>query len=182
MQAIAEQVRVVRRGLRLSGKHSDTAWLVERAADLLSKYQVRRCAQAEPFSGHLLALYVLVPCAALELIADGTVMVLNMSVVYRGNGIPRRATSMKVRWVAEEEIQSGQTVMTEDGHRMYSLRRKKDNFLVHAITEGCPGCQAIIAGTTAWSHSEACRSRMESAVDKTDDGRQRREKAGAQRE
>ena len=46
VQAIAEQVRVIRRGLeqrlaqRLSEKHPFTAWLVERAADLLSKYQV----------------------------------------------------------------------------------------------------------------------------------------------
>ena len=46
LQAIAEQVRVIRRGLeqrlelRLSGKHPVTAWLVERAADLLSKYHV----------------------------------------------------------------------------------------------------------------------------------------------
>ena len=46
MQSIAEQVRVIRRGLeqrlelRMSGKHPVTEWLVERAADLLSKYQV----------------------------------------------------------------------------------------------------------------------------------------------
>ena len=46
VQALAEQVRVLRRGLeqrlglRLSGKHPVTAWLVEHAADLLSKYQV----------------------------------------------------------------------------------------------------------------------------------------------
>ena len=46
VQAIAEQVRVIRRGLeqrlelRLSGKHPVTARLVERAADLLSKCQV----------------------------------------------------------------------------------------------------------------------------------------------
>ena len=83
---------------------------------------------------------------------------------------------LKVRWLAEEEIQSGQAVKTEDGHRMYRLRLKKEDFLVHGFTEGCLGCQAIIAGTTARGHSEACRSRMESALDKTDDGRQRREK------
>ena len=83
---------------------------------------------------------------------------------------------LKVRWLAEEEIQSGQAVKTEDGHRMYRLRLKKEDFLVHGFTEGCPGCQAIIVGTTARGHSEACRSRMESALDKTDDGRQRREK------
>ena len=46
VQAIAEQVRVIRRGLeqrldlRLLEKRPVTAWLVERAADLLSKYQV----------------------------------------------------------------------------------------------------------------------------------------------
>ena len=46
VQAIAEQVRVVRRGLeprlelRLSVKHPVTAWLVERAGVLLSKHQV----------------------------------------------------------------------------------------------------------------------------------------------
>ena len=65
---------------------------------------------------------------------------------------------------------------TEDGHRMYRLRLKIEDFLVHGFTEGCPGCQAIIVGTTARGHREACRSRMESALDKTDDGRQRREK------
>ena len=64
---------------------------------------------------------------------------------------------------------------TEDGHRMYRLRLGED-FLVHGFTEGCPGCQAIIVGSTARGHGEACRSRMESALDKTDDGRQRREK------
>ena len=46
MQVTTEQVRVIRRGLeqrlelRLSGKHPVTAWLVERAADFLSKCQV----------------------------------------------------------------------------------------------------------------------------------------------
>ena len=65
---------------------------------------------------------------------------------------------------------------TDNGHRMYCLKLKKEDFLVHGFTEACPGCQAIIAGTTARGHSEACRSRLESAVDKTDDGRQRREK------
>ena len=63
-QAIAEQVRVTRRGLeqrpelRLSGKHPVTAWLVERAADFLSKYQVgddgktcHECWKGEPFHG-----------------------------------------------------------------------------------------------------------------------------------
>ena len=132
VQAIAEQVRVIRRGLeqrldlRLLEKHPVTAWLVERAADLLSKYQVgddgqtgyerwkgkpfhgeeiefgekilyrenikasakqnkldfRRVevttwvvggAQAKLLSGHVLALYLLVLYAALELIAGGTV-------------------------------------------------------------------------------------------------------------
>ena len=53
-------------------------------------------AQAKPLSGHVLAFYVLVPCAALELIVGGTVMVLNMSVVYLGSGTPRRATSIPI--------------------------------------------------------------------------------------
>ena len=99
-------------------------------------------------------------------------MVLNMSVVYLGSG--GRRPSRSEGEMAEEEIQSGQAVKTEDGHRMYRLRLKKEDFLVHGFTEGCPGCQAIIVGTTARGHSEACRSRMESALDKTDDGRQRR--------
>ena len=46
VQAIGEQVRVLRRGLerrlglKVSGKHPVMAWLVEHAADVLSKYQV----------------------------------------------------------------------------------------------------------------------------------------------
>ena len=46
VQAVAEHVRVIRRGLeqrlglKLSGKHPLTSWLVEHAADLLSRFQV----------------------------------------------------------------------------------------------------------------------------------------------
>ena len=38
--------------------------------------------------------HVLVLCAALEHIASWTAMVLNMSVVFFGNGISRRATTI----------------------------------------------------------------------------------------
>ena len=46
VQAVGEQVRVLRRGLeqrlgvKLSGKHPVMAWLVEHAADLISRFQV----------------------------------------------------------------------------------------------------------------------------------------------
>ena len=53
-------------------------------------------AQAKPLSGYVLAFYVLVPCASLELIAGGIAMVLNMSVVYLGSATPRRATSIPI--------------------------------------------------------------------------------------
>ena len=135
VQAIAEQVRVIRRGLeqrlelRLSGRHGMAGGACGRPA-----VEVPSCrrwqdwtrtleretrehqgqgqaeqfvgtrvttwvvggAQARPLSGHVLAFYVLVPCAALELIVGGTEMVLNMSVVYFGSGMPRRATSIPI--------------------------------------------------------------------------------------
>ena len=88
-------------------------------------------------------------------------------------------TDLKVRWLAEDEIESGRAVVTKDNRRLYRLRLKKEDFLEHGFTEGCPGCQAIIAGTPARGHSERCRSRMQNALDTTDDGRQRRERQTA---
>ena len=212
----------------MSGKHPVAAWLLERAADLLSKYQVGDDGKTgyerwkgKPFHGKEIEfgekihyrenIKARAKQNKLEirwneghylgsLVAHrrshcrdtcwhfarrvGAHRRWDRDGLERVRGLPWQwdpaqgdvHPDLKVRCLAEEEIQSGQAVKKEDGHRMYRLRLKKEDFLVHGFTEGCPGCQAIIAGTTARGHSEACRSRMESALAKTDDGRQRREK------
>ena len=83
---------------------------------------------------------------------------------------------MKVRWLKEDEVANGNVALGGESKRMYRLRLKKMDFLTHGFTEGCMGCQALIAGTTARGHTEACRERMNKALDETVVGRRRRER------
>ena len=238
VQALGEQVRVLRRGLeqrlglKLSGKHPITAWLVEHAADLLSKYQVGDDGRTgyerwkgKPFHGEEIEfgekvhyrenLKARAKQNKLEIRwgegfylgrwwRTGEAVVGTIGGTFRAGTIRRVGAhrrwdreglekirglpwqwdpgegeihaDLKVRWLAEDELKDGQAVMTEEGCRMYRLRLKKQDFLTHGFTEGCPGCQAIIAGTTARGHTEACRARMNIALATTDEGRQRRER------
>ena len=82
---------------------------------------------------------------------------------------------LQVRWLREEELEAGRAVACEEDRKVYRMRLKKEDFLEHGFTEGCPGCQALIAGTTARGHSEPCRTRMEAAVTSTETGKRRRE-------
>ena len=83
---------------------------------------------------------------------------------------------LKVRWLKEEEVADGNVVLGGESKRMYRLRLRKMDFLKHGFTEGCVGCQSLIAGTTARGHTEACRERMNKALEETEEGRQRRER------
>ena len=82
---------------------------------------------------------------------------------------------LQVRWLREDELDAGRAAVHEDDRKVYRMRLRKEDFLEHGFTEGCPGCQALIAGTTARGHSEPCRTRMETAVSSTEQGKRRRE-------
>ena len=236
VQALGEQVRVLRRGLeqrlglRLSGKHPVTAWLVEHAADLLSKYQVGNDGKTgyerwkgKPYRSeeiefgekvhYRLNLKAKSNREKLEVrwgegfylgrwwrtgeaiigAAGGTLRAGTVRRVgahrrwdreglEKVKGLPWKwdpgegetHAELKVRWLAEDELQDGQAAMSERNRRIYRLRLKREDFLKHGFTEGCPGCQAVIAGTIARGHTEACRTRMNTALDTTDDGKLRR--------
>ncbi len=53
---------------------------------------------------------------------------------------------------------------------------KKVEFVKHGFTQCCQGCMAIISGTAAREHTEACCVRMEKAMEETDEGRERKRK------
>jgi hypothetical protein len=82
---------------------------------------------------------------------------------------------LQVRWLREEELEAGRAAAQDDDRKVYRMRLKREDFLEHGFTEGCPGCQALIGGTAARGHSEACRTRMEAAVTSTERGKKRRE-------
>ena len=91
-----------------------------------------------------------------------------------GEGAVHR--DLQVRWLREEEMEAGRAAAQEEDRKLYRMRLKKEDFIEHGFTEGCPGCQALIGGTTARGHSEACRTRMEAALTGTEQGRKRRER------
>jgi hypothetical protein len=82
---------------------------------------------------------------------------------------------LKVRWLKEEEVADGRINVGMESKRLYRLRLKKEDFMNLGFTEGCRGCQALITGTAARGHSEACRDRIDKALEATDEGRKRKE-------
>ena len=238
VQAVAEQVRVLRRGLeqrlgvRLSGKHPVTAWLVEHAADLLSKYQIgddgktgyerwkgKRFQQEEVEFGEKIHYRENLKARAKQLKLEarwgegfylgrwwrtGEAIIGTASGILRGGSIRRVGAhrrwdreglervrglpwqwnpaevdlhpELKVRWLREEELESGQPLMSEDSRNIYRLRLRRQDFFEHGFSEGCVGCQALIAGSAARGHSDACRKRMEEAIAKTEEGQRRQER------
>ena len=83
---------------------------------------------------------------------------------------------LKVCWLTEEEWDRGGAVYGDEGKKVYRLRLRKVDFLNHGFTERCVGCQALISGAEARGHSEACRERMNKALENTDEARLRRER------
>lgn len=238
VQAIGEQVRVLRRGLeqrlglKLSGKHPVMSWLVEHAADLLSRYQVgddgrtgyerlkgKKCKQEMVEFGEKVHYRYNPKAKAKDEKLEvkwgegfflGKWWRTGEAVIGSHEGILRAGTirrvgghrrwdregleqvrgvpwqwdpeqgevhaDLKVRWLKEEEVADGNVALGGESKRMYRLRLRKMDFLTHGFTEGCVGCQALIAGTTARGHTEACRERLNKALEETEDGRQRRER------
>ena len=44
----------------------------------------------------------------------------------------------------------------------------KSDFDEHGCSSNCPGCRSILKGTRRQGHSEACRQRMQKALEGTD--------------
>ena len=242
VQAIGEHVRVLRRGLeqrlgvKLSSKHPVTAWLVEHAADLLSRFHIgddgrtgyerlkgKRCKEEMAEFGEKVH-YRYNPKAKTkddkmearwgEGFYLGRWWRTGEAIIGTHEGVRRAGTirrvgghrrwdrgglervrgvpwqwdpdqedvhvDLKVRWLKEEEIAAGNAGLNQEStsKRMYRLRLRKEDFVRHGFTEGCLGCQALIAGTGARGHSEQCRDRMNEALEETEEGRQRRERQG----
>lgn len=52
------------------------------------------------------------------------------------------------------------------------MQLRREGFLNHGFTQGCPGCQATLGGTSRQGHSGACRRRMEEAIRASPEGQQ----------
>ena len=60
------------------------------------------------------------------------------------------------------------------------MRIRPEDLQLHGYTIGCPGCEAVQTGSSIRrNHTEECRTRVESKVEDTDEGRHRIQKAKA---
>ena len=96
-------------------------------------------------------------------------------------GVPWRLTpekdqedlGTKVTWLTEDEKKN---LMPNKENARPQVRRtmlRKEDFFKHGFSEGCLGCQAIIAGQESRNHSEFCRKRMEDILSNTPSGSDR---------
>ena len=79
-----------------------------------------------------------------------------------------------VRMLSEDEKKSiSGPVVNPENKTVYRMRLRRDDFLQKGFTEGCPGCQAILAGSGVRGHSEVCRRRMEGLMQDSEEGKAR---------
>ena len=87
----------------------------------------------------------------------------------------------KVKFLGDDELVGKAKAQEPDDRKIYRLRLTKEEFVRHGFTEGCRGCMAMIRGGLARTHTEACRSRMEKAVEETPEGMKRKRKQEEER-
>ena len=233
VQAVEEQVRVLRHALelrlevKLSGKHPVIYWLVEHAADILSKFLVGEDGKTgyervkgKKYSGDVVEFgekvhyrqrkkarsdkmearweegfyfgrlwrtneaivgteHGIVKASAIKRVgahrrwdAEGLGRVRGVPWKWRpeADDAPKE---LRVRWLDEDEKIDGKAASQDSEIRVYRMRLRREDFVKHGFTEGCPGCMAIISGKIARGHTEGCRDRMMKAIGNEADGKQR---------
>ena len=79
-----------------------------------------------------------------------------------------------VRMLSEDEKKQLERPAPETGPKtVYRMRLKRDDFIEKGFTNGCLGCKAILEGSGARGHTEACRTRMEEIMRNTSEGQDR---------
>jgi len=87
------------------------------------------------------------------------------------------SSKSKVRFMTQEEKEKEMEVREEDEIKPGRVRLTKEDYFDHGFTNGCRGCKAIINKERAQAHSESCRTRMETALDSSSSGKERKRKA-----
>ena len=234
VQSVGEQIRVLRKalesrmGYRLPGSHPALAWMVEHAADLLSKFlvgidgktayerlkgkkydqelaefgekvhyrldkkSISNKLEAKWAEGFFLGILWRSGEAIIGtdegVVKAGTIKRVGGDRRWDGEGFKKvrgfpwqwsseeAPEEVRVRYLTDEEI-VGLAIGAEEGSvRVNRVRLNKEDFVKHGFTQGCLGCAALIAGTPARGHSEACRARMEAAFAMSPEGLERKRK------
>ena len=235
VQAVQEHVRVLKHGLeqrlgiKIKASHPVLSWIVEHAADLLSKYQAgddgrtpyerlkgkrfsgtevefgekihhkyRKAVmnhKLEPrwgegfYLGKLWRTGEAIVGTEAGVVKAGTIKRVgahrrwDAAGLERVQGLPWKwnpdaeelPRELRLRWLSDGE--RGDEQAGGSGDRMvYRMRLKRQDFLTHGFTEGCPGCRALLSGAPARNHHDACRARMENAISSEPEGQERRER------
>ena len=83
---------------------------------------------------------------------------------------------VQVRWL-DPSLLPKSSVDEDIGPKRRRARINKQDLLKHGFTEGCLGCRAMIQGGEPRNHTEACRSRVEEAMQATSEGKARVQQA-----
>ena len=79
-----------------------------------------------------------------------------------------------VRMLSEDEKKQLERPAPETGPKtVYRIRLTRDYFIEKGFTNGCLGCKAILEGSGARGHTEACRRRTEEIMRNTSEGQDR---------
>ena len=91
--------------------------------------------------------------------------------------VQRDATpgNVRVQWLDPPAV--GPVHVFDEGPQPRRVYIKRDDLYRHGFTEGCPGCRSISQGGEPRGHTDACRTRLETAMRTTEAGKARVQKA-----
>ena len=68
---------------------------------------------------------------------------------------------VKLESLPEELMQQEKQTIKEELKQPYAFHTKREDYEKYGYSRGCPGCQALLTGTTKQKHTPQCRQRME---------------------
>ena len=68
---------------------------------------------------------------------------------------------MKLESLPEELMKQEKQTIKEELKQPYAFHTKRENYEKYGHSRGCPGCRALLTGTTKQKDKPQCRQRME---------------------
>ena len=77
---------------------------------------------------------------------------------------------MRLERLPEELLKQEKQAIKEELKQPYAFHTKREDYENYGYSRGCPGCPALLTGTTKQKHTPQCRQRMGEGDGRTGEG------------